>query len=541
MPIVNFVNSTTKATTMVGSESFGNLQFVYQKLCDPFSVKTLQTSSGTINYKMKPSNKQIPRDDDFESEDDDTSSQDEDDSPESNDSIDLRPGGNYTGDNREPHAPRGPKKIVNYHGRALAIPTSAGPNGYIHADFIRRELEMILTEEEMNKYSIVQKEDENVERLFEIANEVILAERTALHYSNFHTYNAFRDIDTPEQARQAVKKADGAWRQMPPYANCLGMASACCSALRKRLRCLSRLKRYAYRVELVTDSWRQATTHDLAYHCICIIRLDQSCIILDPVSHRGAQRVYLNQIGGYSVDRNIPRGMRWAYVPGPRNARLLVEYAPLYPELALPRPVTGDLPEALAISYSDPFAIIKGGLAGGVINLTYPSSGRRYASKHGRFPSRRTINMMSIWDRQPSFKSIYSVATKSKSPEFLVSTATLRVNFGPRRSLVMERIPCADWLARPENRHLLEDLIAYTSPVSTNDWISKRFATCEVRFRNWSRLIEKGFTARERRGIRLLDAISGGLDQPNGEVKKIANVMLSVWRAQAAASVDVMV
>ncbi|KAF2852064.1 hypothetical protein T440DRAFT_447625 [Plenodomus tracheiphilus IPT5] len=459
--------------------------------------------------------------------------------PDDDDSdIDVRPRGKCTGDYAGLRWAGTSKTVADHPNIPSALPKSAGPNGTLHAEVIRRELEQVLSDDQMNKYIIIQKKDEDAERLFTIAHEVALNERTALHYSNFHTYNAFRDVNIPEEARRAVRNPNGSWRQMTPYANCLAMASANCNALRKRLQGLARFRRYAYRVELVTNLWEQNAAHDLQYHALCILRLDRFCIVIDPIPYRGAQRVPLGQIGGHSIETRADADS-WAYVRGPRNARLLVEYAPFngIQVDVLPRPITRAPGRGMDVEYSDPFSVIRGGLTGGVLNMAYPSSRNLYTSAVGRgeYPSRRTIYFLSTWDRQPTFTDSYSVITTRTTPQFLVTTAKLLISFDSQRSLHLKFIPCVDWLARPGNRHLLRELIAYMSMDRSVDWASKPYMSCEVRFRSWRRLITDGFSIRERRGIRLLEAISEGLGQPKGEINKIAHVMLSVWRTQAQA------
>jgi hypothetical protein len=295
------------------------------------------------------------------------------------------------------------------------------------------------------------------------------------------------------------------------------MADACYRELRND----PNLAHYADHVQLATDNWLQKATSDRQYHSMCILRLLNSCIILDPVYHRlGAQFVNLHTIDGAGLA--FGTDPQYCYVSGPGSERILVQYegGNAYldrPQTSLRNP---------GFHYSDPYMDIRGGVAGGVVNLSYPSSKNIYQTSNGFFPSHRVVGGSSVWNYQPLAANYDSF--QLANGDYLVNyTHRLEIDF-EFRTLLLE-IPGTDWLARPANNALAQRYIAIRNGGVNLNQPSLMLFKDLGRFNN---VVRHGFSAATMVYIQLMDDMFHELGHSRGEVIKVANTMLSVWREE---------
>ena len=403
---------------------------------------------------------------------------------------------------------------------------SAGLPGAAEADIIRTELTNALSARQMSKFSIDLTTNEPLEnQLLIIADVVVRSERSALHYSNWHTWEAFRDVNSEAEARYSAQY--GKWASMPPYANCLGMAIACYNELCRRLRRDTQLSQYADRVQLVTDKWSQSATSDQEYHCMAILRLPTHCIVMDLTAHRrGAIKIPLGSIDGEGHNS-------WAYVSGPGGARLLVEYEPIIDYSTFDHPISSTWTNPSPFTYNDPFMDIRGGAVGGVVNLAYPSAKNLYSNEFGSFPSRRSISFFSVWThRQPARVLDDPLWIPLGGGEFLVQAGWLCLDMSARELQFM-KVSDEDCLSRAQTRAFDKRLRDLELLEGIDDTLTNQAESIVISLGEFDDLVRDGYDDDTRARIQLIDAICHALGMRKGEVLGFSRVMLGVWRSEA--------
>lgn len=356
--------------------------------------------------------------------------------------------------------------------------------------------------------SQVQKNKELEARILEIASKVTIDVRSNYMpcYSNLHVWEMFRDIKTKDQAREA---APALLLTDTPYGNCLTMAANCYRSFEKALLAEidPELARYASQVQLATNNFLQRPESSREHHCVVMLSLWDHFIILDPVAHGYAIKVPVGQMWYDSVAL-----FSFIYI-AISNARLLVSYGlnGLYNSL--------DCPQSEGkFTYNDQFTPVEGGFTGAIANLAWPSDS--YVS---RLPSRQTIWIQSIWDRKSPNK-VRSVALQDSSRQYLVNNAYLRVDF-TRRELSLDNISITGWLNRPENKQIAKRLRSRSGHMTSAE-IDSEFVRCFVNPKRATGHLTKLLTQH----LQFMSELCEALGLPQGELERIANVMLEVWR-----------
>jgi hypothetical protein len=303
------------------------------------------------------------------------------------------------------------------------------------------------------------------------------------------------------------------------------MADTVYAELRKRLLEDSRLLGYVDRVQLATNNWRQAATSDRDYHVLVIMRFTNFCIVIDPVFCRRAQVIPAGTIGG------IAQGTQFCYARGPGGARILVGYnSDVAP--SLDHPQTSLLAWPFTFDYSDPYMDIKGGVAGGVARLSYPSSKHLYPYEHGSFPSRRHTVGLDIWRYQPLPTSTLNWLQLPHGRFLIEDAVILEVDFEDR--LIIVFVPGRDWLNRPANHNKISRIgnvfgIFALPPTLAN--VDKN--EFRIYLGEFDDIVRDGYHAETWRKLQLVDDIFQRLNQPQGEILGVAHVMLEVYKAAA--------
>jgi hypothetical protein len=312
---------------------------------------------------------------------------------------------------------------------------------------------------------------------------------------------------------------------MAPYGNCLAMADTFYVELRRQLRENDQLAQYADRVQLATNNWQQAATSDEDYHVLVMLRFMTFCIVIDPVFCRQAQAIQLGTVSG------VAPNVRFCYASGPGGARILIGYdsdvAPL-----LHHPQTSLLASPLAFDYTDPYMDIKGGVAGGVASLSYPSSKHLYPCEHGCFPSRRHTVGLDIWNYQPLPGSDLDWINLPDGRFLIANAVMLEVDFKER--MITMTIPGRDWLNRPVNHHFMTEIATafgiFVLPPALANIDAYEIVIYLGAFND---IVKLGYHAQTWRQLQVFDDIFQTLHQPRGEISGIARVMLEVFKAAA--------
>jgi hypothetical protein len=347
-------------------------------------------------------------------------------------------------------------------------------------------------------------------RILNSANPIIIQNRLNVTYSNFHTWEHFRNFKTKEEAKEAALP-----EKFQSFQNCFFMANSCAEALRKAL--LTRgMPIHARRVEIATNSWFQRPKSARQYHCLVMVRLPDSCIVLDPTAHHYAFRVPLGKV----FRAPWPSTSKFCYI-AIGGARLLIQCdldSALPADNALKHPMTKDL----GITYEDPFRSIAGGFKGGIANLAYRSD-----AYIGRLPGRRSIIVDAVWDHRPTTKIKYA-AFNDGSGRYIVNACHITIDL-KEHSLCVDMIP-AEWLAREDNSSLSRRLNMRTGSYVTTGKPPLYYGI-EVSLATYKD-VHKGFTQRTMDTLEFMDTLSVALGMPGGELLRIANVMLEVWKEE---------
>lgn len=383
-----------------------------------------------------------------------------------------------------------------------------------HISIIATELSRVIPPKTMAHFVIpdvniraTRKQTRIEARILELASTIVYAKFASRMFSNFHEWEAFRHVATKAAARQL---APDLVTSMRPFGNCLTMACECFDELRAALGAEGpEYVGYVERVQLVTNNWKQHAESARDYHCIVIVRLPTHCIVLDAVACGTASAILLGEL--YQPPNSSSEG--FVYVAC-GDSRLLVEYEPNALNYTLARLESRELFE-----YNDPYVDVKGGLSGAVQDLAFPSVNWHLQD---RLPSRRRIFIHQTWDRKPRNSEVFFEALRG-SNGFVVETAEMRMNF-EKRKITVKYIPGFGWLKREENAALVERLRRnrhFTLPARGQD-----FAKFKILLSDQG---PEDFDEETLQSLSLMDEMCWQLGMPEGEVLRIAHIMLEVW------------
>ncbi|KAE8828591.1 hypothetical protein P3342_010223 [Pyrenophora teres f. teres] len=341
--------------------------------------------------------------------------------------------------------------------------------------------------------------------IFKQANKVAITKRIKVSYSNFHTWEHFRNFANGNAASEAASP-----EMLQHFQNCFYMAYDCAEDLRARLRSHEDLAEYESHVMLATDCWEQQATSARQYHCIVVLPLPEACIIIDPVAHSWAIKVPLSTTweNGFSA-------FRYCYA-GLNNLRFLVN-ASDDPQTNLSFPATGNTP-----THNYPYRTLRNGFEGGIRNLVYPADNYR-----GRTPSNRSMFIYDVWDKQPS-SNLDSVKVRlgsGRTVKFVVETCRLSFSF-EEQWIWVSNIP-REWLEDFDNAYFLKRLEP-RNYFYTEDELWRGF---QVDL-NTRVDIQQGYLKRTLENIEFMQELVEALGMRKGELMRMANVMLEYWQEE---------
>lgn len=390
-------------------------------------------------------------------------------------------------------------------------------------DIVNSELANAISPEELSALStssLAAKETpELVARLFAVAKKVASDAKAVIpNYSNFHTWDFFRKMTTEAQI---LESAAAMPLSMLPFGNCLTMASTTTSLFQEALRADSdsEIASYADQVECATDKWDQKATSARDYHCLTMLRLQTCCIDIDITQHSESGFTRLTRLS--TPDNFLPYHFGVVYL-AIGEARLF-----LTASKSSGLNVSGVLQSSASkssttVSFSDPFRSLKGGLQAGILNLVQPSVA--YAG----LPSRRTIHVSAHRTNPSQAISFWPFGTQASTNGWS-NIFTLKINFKDR-SLHIAGTAFNAWIRRPENDSLwsrVRDHVFFQSEGSRS-WNCASFQV----------VLEPGvreqLSPEEGEHVVLLEELCSGMGMPFGEIMRIANVMLEVFREEAA-------
>lgn len=381
-----------------------------------------------------------------------------------------------------------------------------------HIGVISTELQQILPARTLTEFNVAdvhvrrtRYRDRIEARILEIASTVANEKYAAKMFSNFHEWEAFRNVTTKSAARALAPELVAS---MHPFGNCLTMAAECYDGLRAKLEAEGpEYAEYVGRVQLVTNNWKQRAKSARDYHCITIVRLPTHCIVIDAVARGTASRVPLGEL--YKPPGCSSQG--FVYV-GIGDARLLVEYEPNEPCYTFARPQSKG-----RFEYDDPYADVRGGLAGGIEDLAFPSVNWHV---QGALPSRRKILIHQTWTRRP--RTSVSVEELQGEKGWVVETGQMRINF-EKRKITVKLIPYTDLLNRPETMALMQRLYAARVLILP---LRPTFAKFKISLADQG---NDGFDEKTLGRLELMNEMCEALGMPEDEVLRIADVMQEVW------------
>lgn len=343
---------------------------------------------------------------------------------------------------------------------------------------------------------------ERHELIFDASNQIAIQKRLSGSYSDWHTWEHLRNFEEGETASKAVSS-----EALQHFQNCFYMASDCSELLRSYLRSRADLSQYESCVMLATNRWTQRATSARQYHCIMMLPLPKACIIIDPVVSSYAIRVPVNTIWDTGFNKFCYAALD--------DVRFLVNIGQDQTPM-LTHPETGE-----ELGHGDPFRSIVDGFEGGIKNLAYPSDNYR-----GRTPSNRCIFMYDVWDTQPTSDIDYTLlgADSGKEGKFVVETGRISFSFTEHRIWIMS-MP-VEWLHDPKKADLLNRLQKRKQFI-----IEGILAGFTVDMHMYAD-VQQGFLKRTRENLELLQELVEALGLQEGELMRIANIMLGHWQEE---------
>ncbi|KAJ4368869.1 hypothetical protein N0V83_005951 [Neocucurbitaria cava] len=387
-----------------------------------------------------------------------------------------------------------------------------------HVEEIEGDLNENLTTSEMAAHEIAASSGRALEeRVFQVACRVALRFGSRMHWSNFHTWEFFRNVHTSKEAREVAPRF---WKSIYPFSTCLGMASTVTTALRASLLKEKGLSRYAELVQLATNCDIHEFKTSRRFHCLTMIRLVDYCIVIDLVAQPTAFKVNLTSVHQSQAQlrflEKTTLSFEYAYVSGPNNARMLVEYS---------RPDTN---ASNSFTYEDPFTDVEEGIQGGIVNYAFPLAKSKRRMLLGDMPCRRTVQTRSIWNYRP--RNGFITYTRLGRSKYLVDSLTLRIDI-IEQQLVLQ-LPYSDWLATPQNLHFLERMQQYSGFKRCTESLQDAVAYFYLPLGTPGTMLDlptNGLSLCTWRSVQLVDEVCTALGLPEGEVLRIVKVVADFW------------
>ncbi|KAF2829793.1 hypothetical protein CC86DRAFT_453362 [Ophiobolus disseminans] len=386
---------------------------------------------------------------------------------------------------------------------------------------VQDQMQKKLTTANMVSYEIAAPTDPLLEdRVFEVACNIALDLASLLHTSNFHTWEFFRHAKTQEDALQ---RAPYLQKATYPYATCLDMAMSISSALKAALVQDRDLAAYADRVETATDCKVDVMlTSSRDIHCLTLIRLPNFCIVIDLCAQPTAFKVQLGT--AFECQQQLDMlnqnfySFPYAYVGNVKGARMLVDCS------GYTTKTPGDFHFGLC-----PFHEITDTEYQRFLAFAVSANSGNRVSSVGNLPSRRTIQVRSIWNYEPKNQNItYSPFVDGT---YIVNTLALRIDFVRQEMLLA--IPYQDWLAKLDYAYYHERLSAYNDFTRCAYHLSDAIAFFKLSLgrKDHFDLPKRGMSTAVHIKLQMLDAVCARLGLPAGEMIRMAHVVYEVWVA----------
>ena len=391
-----------------------------------------------------------------------------------------------------------------------------------HATKLTATVNGTLSANEIEKFEISSDSDpEAEEHVFQVACKVALHFATRLQYSNYHTWEFYRN-KTKQQVRQTASQL---WTELYPFSTCIGNASQTSTALKEALLADEELAKYAQDVQFATAA-RTVEEVTALSHCVTMVRFWDHCIVIDLSAQPTAFKV---DLGCCYV---APRRMMsfrlayscfpYAYIQGAYGARMLVQCkTPDNQNSSAADDRSAKVPGHL---YNGPYVDVEGGVRGGAINYAFPTANPTLDTPLGPMPRRRMIVGHGIWDYAPA-KEWGVFSEPLGDGKYLVDTISLRIDFF-KQELVIQ-VPTPDWLYKPENKHLEKRVEACPGEIDRYQVTVKHLPLGGPDVLD---LPTKGLSETALEGLQLFDEIGVALGLPEGEVLRIGHVVADFWK-----------
>ena len=271
--------------------------------------------------------------------------------------------------------------------------------------------------------------------LFNVADQIACQRALTIQWSTWHTWDYYNRMGADAKAN------DNLWKELSPFATCVGMTFQVAEDLRVSLTKTPNLAQYL--ANLKTLESPISVESNLPFHCLAGIFLKDYCIIVDLVYSAKAFKVQYNapfETQPYILLSGRSEQRRFHYVAGPGGARLLtMEW------------VGSD---KTAVHYSE----IDHNTALQTITLR----AARETERDSQVPRKKGLVIRSMMSEEPM-----KIASSPLDAGFIATTCRVKVDFA-NRTLTMQ-IPYEDWLLKPQNAHYFSRVQLSTMYKPVND------------------------------------------------------------------------
>lgn len=359
-------------------------------------------------------------------------------------------------------------------------------------DLLSRPIDTVENDEPFTWSAIVPRDSDFQELqeeklLFNAADQVALRHALTTTWSTWHTWDYYNRIEP-----HATEANEHLWKEISPFATCVGMTFQVAKNLRASLANTPGLAQCLGKLKTVACPWPAESE---PCHCLVGVFLEKYCLVVDLIYSAKAFKVPYNgtfRTLPYITGSSRPGRRRFRYVAGPSGQKTLT------------METVGSDDVAARFSEIDHHTALQ--------KITLPSA---QETKPGlRVPDNKGIVVRSTMSERPT-----QIASTPVDAEFIVTTCLLKIEF-EQRVLTMQ-LPFADWLRKPQNVRYLSRL--QLSPIyePVNDAVAHLVV-------DLSSTLDDD-TVQEN--LRLMGEIGERLGLARGEIMRIAGLVDRVWRS----------
>lgn len=256
----------------------------------------------------------------------------------------------------------------------------------------------------------------------ETADQVSLQHALTVNWSTWHTWDYYNRIEPG-----VMEADDRIWKDISPFATCVGMAFLVAKNLRAALRTTSGLVQCSEKLRMVACS--EVADSIQPYHCLTGVFMDQYCVVIDPVFSAKAFKVPYNgsfETLPYITTSGLFRQRCIRYIAGPSGEKLLTMEK------------IGSIEAAVQFSDIDHNTALR----------QISMRAARESMPGSQVPSKKGIVVRSLMNEKPT-----KIASTPLNAEFVVTACRVQIDFA-QGTLTMQ-IPSTDWLFKPENKRYL--------------------------------------------------------------------------------------